>query len=235
MTRSTNRRAAAWLAGAVAGAGLLLSGCSTGQIAETALKEASVQGANADAALLDGGQVIGSVAVREVLIPYPGPEGYERGKQAPVEARIFNDTPQDVVVRVSAARPDEGSNQAVQAQSVVLMGVEPSAAPSTAEPVVSPTGSPAGSPSSAPTTPIEPEGAPAFLEIAAGSFVVLTVESETYLRLDGLADRLRGGMSVPLLFEFNNGLELRVDAPVTAPVTPAPRATADIEEQGEGH
>jgi hypothetical protein len=40
---------------------------------------------------------------------------------------------------------------------------------------------------------------------------------------------------VPLLFQFDNGLELTVTAPVTVPLTPVPRASPEIEELEGGH
>lgn len=211
MTRSTNR-AAAWLTGTALAAGLLLAGCSAGQIAETARKAPSVQGVNADAQLRDDdGRIVGSVAVRDVMVAYDGPEGYERGGAAPLEVRIFNDTPEAVTVRVASAGAQEESDQIIQAGSVVLRGgSDQSESPS-------------------------PTGAPATVEIPAGGFVVLTEESGRYLSLTGLRDRLLPGMSVPLSFQFSNGLELSVNAPVATPLAPAQRATPDIEEPAGGH
>lgn len=145
MTRSTIRRAtvppvnagprtaipipARPLAGAVlaVAAGLLLAGCSVGQVAETARKSPSVAGANATQDLRDAdGNRIGSVAVRDVLVAYEGPAGYRRGGDAPLAARIFNDTRQAVTVRVTVATVDDqadgGSGQVVGAEAVALTG-----------------------------------------------------------------------------------------------------------------
>jgi hypothetical protein len=221
VTRSTNRRAAAWLAGAVVGAGLLLSGCSAGQIAETASKNPSIQGVNADAQLIEGGQVVGSVGVRDVLVVYPGPEGYERGGDAPIEVRIFNETPETVTVQVQAVAPEDGAEGVAQARSVVLTDDAASTTETTGSP------SPGGS---APA-----DGAAPGIEIPAGELIVLSREAESHLRLDGLSDRLLSGMSVPLRFQFSNGLQLEVNAPVAGPLTPIPRATPEVEEAEGGH
>jgi hypothetical protein len=225
VTRSTDRPAAAWLAGAVVGAGLLLSGCSAGQIAETARKDPSIQGVNADAQLVEGGQVVGSVGVRDVLVAYPGPEGYERGGDAPLEVRIFNETPEAVTVQVQAAQPADGANGMIRASSVVLVG---DAAATT--PAAEPTGS--ASPGAGGSAPAD--GAAPSIEIPPGELFILTREAGSYLRLDGLGDRLLAGMSVPLRFQFSNGLQLAVSAPVANPLSPIPRAPAE-EEAEEGH
>jgi hypothetical protein len=242
VTRSTSRRAAALLAGTAMAAGLLLTGCSAGQIAETARKNPSIMGVNAEAQLTDGdGQVVGSVAVRDVLVPYPGQEGYPRLGDAPLEARVFNDTPEPVTVRVLPGLPETDSAQLVRVGSVDLIGgATPSAAPTTAAPVASPTGdgSPAAGESPAGDSPAAESpaaGAPATLEIPAGGFAVLGSDGQRHLRLTGLSDRLVAGASVPLIFQFSNGLELRVNAPVSPPLTPVPRGTPEDEGAEGGH
>jgi hypothetical protein len=64
---------------------------------------------------------------------------------------------------------------------------------------------------------------------------VLTRDSGTYLRLRDLAGPLTAGLAVPLVFEFDNGATIQVNAPVAAPLTPVPRATPEEEELGGGH
>ena len=74
MTRSIrgSRRAALLLSGIAAATSLLASGCGAGQVAETALKEPSVQGVNLTTPN-------GGYAVRGLLVTYPGTEGYRAG------------------------------------------------------------------------------------------------------------------------------------------------------------
>jgi hypothetical protein len=211
VTRSPHRRAAALLAGAVLGAALLLSGCSAGQIAETAKKEPSVQGVNAEASVDDG-----SVAVRDVMVAYPGPEGYEGGEDAPLEVRIFNDTRSEVSVTVRTGAAGTDPEALVRAGSVELVGEETPA-------------------SGADESPAGDGAAPAKLAIPADGYSVLTRDSGTYLRLLDLAGPLTAGLAVPLVFEFDNGATIQVNAPVAMPLTPVPRGTAEEEEPAEGH
>ncbi|HEU4422164.1 MAG TPA: hypothetical protein VFR67_06440, partial [Pilimelia sp.] len=83
MTRSTPRRAAAMLAGAAMAAGVLVSGCSAGQIAETANKRPSVPGLNVQAEVRDdAGTVIGQVALRDLVVTYEDIEGFPAGSDA---------------------------------------------------------------------------------------------------------------------------------------------------------
>ncbi|WP_224387822.1 copper chaperone PCu(A)C [Pseudonocardia sp. ICBG1293] len=86
---SRTRRSArtlAGVAGAVALTGLLISGCGAGQISQTALQVAAVNGANA---------TVGSVDLRDVQIAYPtapaGPDAlYRQGGAAPIVATLVN-------------------------------------------------------------------------------------------------------------------------------------------------
>jgi hypothetical protein len=61
--------------------------------------------------------------------------------------------------------------------------------------------------------------------------VILTPSEDRYLRVTGLADELRPGGSVPLVFEFSNGVALQVVAPVAPPLTPGPRGSAEVAEE----
>ncbi|WP_025617451.1 hypothetical protein [Salinispora cortesiana] len=95
MTRSIrgSRRSALLLAG-LATSGLLLSGCSAGQVAETAGTVPSVQGVNVAA---EGGVF----AVRSLLIAYPGVDGYQAGDDANLDVVLYNDSPNQVTVTVT--------------------------------------------------------------------------------------------------------------------------------------
>lgn len=254
MTRSTNRRTVVALAVA---AGLLLAGCSVGQIAETARKNPSVPGVNADRQLTDSeGRVIGSVAVRDVVVAYQDPKGYPQGGNAPLEARVFNDTLRPVTVTVTVGSLDPTAAQVVGAASVGLVGGRPTAATPDAEQAPAPsaadntrapspggspapgaTASPPSSPEAATRSPGSPPAAAsaASFDIPAGGFVVLSRASGPYLRLTGLRAPLTPGLSVPLRFRFSNGLELAVTAPMAPPLSPVERATPETEDLRGGH
>lgn len=162
------------LAGAaLVAAGLLLAGCSVGQIAETARKNPSVPGANADRQLTDANGLVGSVSVRDVLVAYQDPKGYRRGGDAPLDARVFNDTTGPMTVRVTVARPGTGSGvdspQVVEAGSVSLVGgATPGVSPGTS-PGASPSGLTASGPAVGNPSPDVPNAGPGASGPAAAS------------------------------------------------------------------
>jgi len=231
VTRSTPRRAAALLAGVAIAAGLLASGCSAGQIAETAKKKPSVPGRNVDGAVRDDtGAVIGRVSLRDVVVVYRDPKGFPAGGEAPLQVAIFNDTPEAVRVRVTSPAGAPGEEGTVGAKSVELAGAgaEPTSQPAPPSPSAS------GSPS-APPTPTTPPARPAIIEIPADSFAVLGPNGERWLKLVGLDRSLAPGASVRLMFEFDNGTVLRLTAPVATPLTAGQRATPAAGEGEGGH
>lgn len=122
MTRSIrgSRRAALLLSGVAAATSLLLSGCGAGQISETANKVPSVQGVNISTEN-------GELAVRGLLVEFPGVEGYKAGEDALLNAVIYNDSKNPVTVTVTSQ----------DARDVVVTSVGASASPSP-----SPSGSP---------------------------------------------------------------------------------------------
>jgi len=151
------------------------AGCSAGQITGTDQQVAAVPGVSTDVAVAEG-----RVSLRNVLLTYPGTQGYPRGGSASVQMVIFNDTYQPLRVRVSS--PD--------AAQVVLSGARangtgrpvpptatgsptetrsPTASPrangsaspgasATASPGASPTSSPTGAATASPTR--QPAGSP---------------------------------------------------------------------------
>ncbi|MEU8125725.1 hypothetical protein AB0B68_00740 [Micromonospora sp. NPDC049049] len=243
MTRSIrgSRRAALLLSG-IAAASLLASGCGTGQIAETALKEPSVQGVN----LTTNN---GSFSVRGLLVDYPGTEGYKAGQDAGLGAVIYNDSKETVTVTVTTE----------SAREVVISGGSASPSPSasmspspsgSASPSNSTSGSP--SPSATPSetgsssaTPSAPEsarasgsaspaapGQPARIELAPLSYIQFNSEATTQLRLIGLTEALRSGQNVVVTFDFGNGNTVTGQAPVAVPLTPAAPPSPIIEREG---
>lgn len=211
MTRSIrgSRRMAALLAAAAAT--LLVSGCGAGQIAETALKTPTVPGTNPDLRTADG-----LFKVRNLLLAYPGVEGYPAGGNAVVEVAIFNESANPVTVTISSD----------SARSVVLTST---ATPSPTAPTAPPGAT--QDPLLPPTEPA-PAAEPARIEIPAYGYAVFSSTSARQLQLVGLNQAVRAGQSVNLVFDFN-GQQLSAQAPVRVPLTPAPKPTP--EDIGGGH
>ncbi|MEU2614440.1 hypothetical protein ABZ570_23090 [Micromonospora sp. NPDC007271] len=236
MTRSIrgSGRAALLLAGTAA-ASLLLAGCGSGQVAETALKVPSVQGANVQTpnALY---------LVRGLYVQYPGTEGYQQGADAPLLMVIYNDSPAPVTVTVStdsardvvltgtdASGPQASpSNSPTEPASASPTPSDPNASPSQAlgsgEPT---TGSPSASPSE--SAPAEP----ARIEIPAKGYAQLMPSSNRFLQLVGLHEKLLTGQQVNLTFDFGNGQTIRTTAQVGVPLTPAPAPSAIVHPREE--
>ncbi|MFF0313177.1 hypothetical protein ACFYPH_00805 [Micromonospora sp. NPDC005252] len=236
MTRSINRsrRAALLLSGMAAATSLLASGCGAGQVAETALKEPSVQGVNLTTPN-------GAYSVRGLLVTYPGTEGYRAGQDAPLNAVIYNDSKSTVTVTVTTQ----------SAREVLISGGSASPTPSASE-SESATPSGSGSPSATPSetgsssaTPSAPEsarasgsasaaapGQPARIELAPLSYLQLNSEATTQLRLIGLTEALRSGQNVVVTFDFGNGNTVTGQAPIAVPLTPAAPPSPIIEREG---
>ncbi|MET8252430.1 hypothetical protein [Micromonospora sp. NPDC005197] len=236
MTRSIrgSRRAALLLSGMAAATSLLASGCGAGQVAETALKEPSVQGVNLTTPN-------GAYSVRGLLVTYPGTEGYRAGQDAPLNAVIYNDSKSTVTVTVTTQ----------SAREVLISGGSASPTPSASE-SESATPSGSGSPSATPSetgsssaTPSAPEsarasgsasaaapGQPARIELAPLSYLQLNSEATTQLRLIGLTEALRSGQNVVVTFDFGNGNTVTGQAPIAVPLTPAAPPSPIIEREG---
>ena len=134
--RSMRTRRVAQFAGAVSVAAVALTGCSAGQVAETALKNTSTYGVNADNA-------DASVVLRGLAVAYGSTKGYPAGGNAPLELSLFNQTTQPVTVRI-ASQPLAGTDAKAgvqSAQAVGIVGGTPSAVPSTIPGDVEPSGS----------------------------------------------------------------------------------------------
>lgn len=216
-----HRRVAVLLSGAAVTGALLLSGCAAGQIAETAVKSSSIGGVNIDAP-------DGSVSVRNLSVPYPGIEGYPAGGSAPVEVGLYNNTNEPIAIRVSAAAvTDTDRETLVQAESVVLGGSDETAATPSPEP------DPSASPEPGATeAPAADPGREAIIELPANGWALFTTDGAEPLRVTGLAETLAAGYAVNLVFEFSDGsAPLVVPAPVNMPLSPAPRAPGEQDEE----
>ncbi|MFF5178803.1 hypothetical protein ACFY2Q_12360 [Micromonospora sp. NPDC000316] len=248
MTRSIrgSRRAGLLLVGIAAATGLLASGCGTGQVAETALKEPSVQGVSLTTAN-------GAYAVRGLLVDYPGTEGYKAGQDALLNAVIYNDSKSTVTVTVTTESARElvissGSASATpSAEASGSASPSASASPSTSESgSPSPSATPSGTGSSS-ATPSAPEsarasgsaspaapGQPARIELAPQSYLQLNSEATSQLRLIGLNEALRSGQNIVVTFDFGNGNTVTSPVPIAVPLTAPPVPSPIIERLG-GH
>jgi len=220
------------LAGAAAVTALLASGCSAGQIAETAEQVPAVPGANVDVSAFDG-----TLSVRNAMVVYHA-GGYEKDADAPVDLLIFNDTAKAVTLTVSSPSA-ESVTLAAGAKGTPSPSVSPSASPTptSASATPSATATPSGTPSATPTAeptpsvePTPPPAPPATVEIAAGSFAALTPAGGQFLQLIGLKDELKAGGTVELVFDFGGGVTKTLEVPVGVPLTPVPRASAETDE-----
>ncbi|MEH1027945.1 hypothetical protein ACWD6L_10600 [Micromonospora profundi] len=242
MTRSIrgSRRAALLLSG-IAAASLLVSGCGTGQIAETAEKEPSVQGVSLTTAN-------GAYAVRGLLVDYPGTEGYQAGQDALLNAVIYNDSKSTVTVTITTESAREVVISSGSASATPSAEASASASPSATESsTASPSATPSatGSASAAPSTPSAPEsarasgsaspaapGQPARIELAPQSYLQLNSEATSQLRLVGLKEALRSGQNVFVTFDFGNGNTVTGPAPIAVPFTAPPVPSPIIEREG---
>ncbi|MDG4833482.1 hypothetical protein O7627_29855 [Solwaraspora sp. WMMD1047] len=214
-----------WVALLVGGvattAGLMLSGCSAGQIAETANKVPSAQGVNAETAN-------GEYAIRGLLLAFPGLDGYEAGDNAIMNVVIYNDSPSPVTVTVTSqdarevviANAEPAAGTAVSPTEIPLT-TPPPAGTDSPRPDARPTGSPSPSPSAR----------PARVQIPPLGHVQLNTEAEQVLQLVGLDESLRSGQNAFVTFDFGNGYTVTAPAPVAVPLSPAGPPSQIIERE----
>ncbi|GGM04156.1 hypothetical protein [Nakamurella endophytica] len=116
MSRTVRPRGAT-LAACVVAAGLVLSGCAAGQISQTAMEAAAVDGGNANA---------GNLSVLNVEFSQTGPGGYAAGQDAPLQLVLSNSGLQsDTLTAISSTVAGSGAitGQAViPGQSLVQVG-----------------------------------------------------------------------------------------------------------------
>ncbi len=218
------------------GAAVALTGCSAGQITQTATQVAPVPGTDVDA---------GQVGLRNLVIQYPGPEGYPAGADAPLIVRIFNNgqtpitltgvsadkatsvsligTPE--VVPTTEAPPPPTTTAPASPDATATATTEPTTT-ATAEPTATATAEPTPMPTRAPEISIT---------IPPQSFVLLVPGqgSSGHLRLDRLAQSIAPGESAQVTFTFSDGTTVTVPVPLAPPTSEVPRATP-IVEPGHG-
>lgn len=242
MTASSTRRRPVQarriaVAAVVAGvaAAVALTGCSSGQITQTGSQVAAVPGTDVDA---------GQVALRNLVIQYPGPEGYQAGDDAPLIVRVFNNglTP---ITLTGVSADKAGSVSLVGTPEVVPTTEAPpppatTTAPASPDTTTTATGEPPATATAEPTpTPTRAPAAPISITIPPQSFVLLVPGqgSNGYLRLDGLTEAITPGESTQVTFTFSDGTTATLPVPLAPPTSEVPRATPIIEpgHGGAGH
>jgi copper(I)-binding protein len=226
-TANTARRAAAIaIAGAAAAA---LSACGAGHETQTDLKVSAIAGVNVDA---DG------LALRDLQVEFDSAEGYAAGDAAALRVWIGNEGTSDIslvgveteagtVTFVSPAA--QAAEEAAEAASPSEDAGETAAAGATE------------TPSEAATTAEEDpfEGETTFdIPIAASEYVRLdeAVEDGDYLLIEDLADDLKSGDTVEVVFLFSNGQEVAAQLPIGQDLTgEEDRSYFEPEEEAEGH
>jgi copper(I)-binding protein len=218
------------LSAVVLAAGMfLLSGCGSGQSAQTATQDSAIVGVNTRSA-------DGQIAVRDAHVRFA--REYQAGTNAPLVLRLFNESTQ--LVTLTGVTAERGS-------VVVVSKVAPTTAPpTTAPPTPSANPSASASPngsrrpsasasapaptSAAPTTPPALGSPNISIPIPPQSFVVLVPdESDRWLAVDKLAEPVTSGdaVTVTLTFTYADGSTTRVTdlrMPVGVPLSPGPRA-----------
>jgi len=236
----------ALLSAAALGAAALVSGCGAGQISQTADMQPAVPGANSTV----GPSADGSIQLRNVLIEYPGVDGYRQGENAPLQLSIFNTGRAAVtLVRVET---DAAAAVTLQGGPIVAGTAAPSPGATAAQPhnpPVQTTGIPEASPSKTPSAPASesPEetssptpsesaptapsgagspatagGGPVSVTVPPNSYVALSSAAGATLRLEQLSRAIRPGEAVTMTFVFDNGARYTFDVPVGLPSAPAP-------------
>ncbi len=230
--------ARAWAAlAAGAGAVLALAGCSAGQVTQTSEQVAAVPGTDADA---------GSIALRNLVIVYDGPEGYPAGGDAPLVVRLFNNGPE--AITLTGVTADKAASVQLVGSPTVEPTQTPSAPPPEAtatspapeasptatgspSPETSPTGSPSPEPTAEATTP-PPAPLPLSITIPPQSYVLLVPgEADGHLVLTGLAEEITPGESILVTFTFDDGVTVTVAVPLAPPQNQIPRATPVVEPE----
>jgi hypothetical protein len=205
-----------------------LSACSAGQITQTSNQVAAVPGANGNTG--PGG----TIALRNLLVPFNDPAGYPAGGDAPMIVRIFNDGANTVtLVGVTAVGTASGVTVVGGTATPTPTPARTSASPKTSPSATSsatpdrsgtPTGSasptPGGSPTPSPTASVPAGSAKISVAIPASGYAELVPGQGQYLQLTGLTNALTPGQGVPVTFTFDDGSSITLSLPV-GPATAA--------------
>ncbi|MEU8815971.1 hypothetical protein [Actinoplanes sp. NPDC048796] len=241
--RSLGTRRVALAAGVATVAVMALTGCSAGQVAETAILKTPISGLNTSSP-------DGRLEIRNLQVVYKSPEGYAAGETAQLELSLYNTTTSSIQVSISSAPAQGTTNNVVSARQIGLTGGAAAASPG---PAPEPSGSrpsqdeqPGGVPSadasapspasgtvpSAPSEQEQQQVEPAQITIPALSSATFLPEDEQKVLAVGLSDKLAPGTSLALTFEVSGVSQpLQVQAPFQVPLSPASRGPALTEHE----
>ncbi|GIG70752.1 hypothetical protein [Phytomonospora endophytica] len=194
-----------------------VSACSAGQVTQTADTVAAVPGANL--------QVGEYIMMNDVMITYPGPQGYPSGGTASMILRIFNNGPDADVLKAVSVSPGEGGSPGASDVRLVNGGGAP--APSDS-------GSPSADASGGPVT--TPGSSAINVTILPNDKQALVPGEGPYLEVSGLSGAFKPGQSLLVTFEFERAGTKQAEIPMGLPTVPGERSHAEFPEaEGEGH
>ncbi|GAA3386680.1 hypothetical protein [Cryptosporangium minutisporangium] len=257
-TRRRGRRAATLITLGLVGA-FALTGCSSGQIAETALKVASIPGVDSQA---------GDVAIRNVVVSFP-PEGYTwpAGSNVPLQLTLINNgntgdrltsVTSDIAGSVVLQEVPEGGQATVGPTVTPSASASETASPSAGTPSagdVTPSGavvvgtptptlsggvpSPApsrGTPSPVVESPLATASPAASLPLEIPARRVVPLQpGGPQLVLTSITEELDAATVVTVTFNFERGGSVTLQVPFAAPESPLPRASVTHENEEGGH
>jgi len=214
--RSLGTRRVAQAAGAAMAAVIALSGCSAGQVAETALLKSPISGLNTQTP-------DGALLIRNLQVAYNDPTGYPANGTAPLQVALFNQTQQPLTVTITSKPQTNVVPGVVSAMQVGVGAPAPSAGAAAAP-------SPDASAAAGPAPALQPAK---FTIPALGSQTFNPEGGPTTLQAQGLSNVLKPGYSLSLTFQVENGPTLDVLAPFAIPTSPASRAPGNDQENHE--
>jgi hypothetical protein len=212
--RSLGTRRVALAAGAATAAVIALSGCSAGQVAETAMVKSPTSGLNTQSP-------DGALLIRNLQVAYNDPTGYPANGTAPLEGSLFNQTEQPITVTITS-RPQTNAGAGVVSATQIGVGAPASSSDASASPA------PSAPASSAPTLQ-----SAKFTIPALGSQTFKSEGGPTTLQAQGLSNALKPGYSLALTFQMESGAAVDALAPFAIPASPASRAPGIEDENQE--
>ncbi|WP_067668242.1 hypothetical protein [Nocardia miyunensis] len=205
--RSAVRRSAVAVAALAAGAALALSGCSSGQIAQTARQVSAVNGNTAD---------VGNVALRDVRILLPQSEDYTNAKGGKALLAFS-------AVNFGADKPDELSSITTDLGTVKVTPADTTLDPGrtvvAGGPDAMESSSPAASTSSAPASGAATT-APSTSAQAADGKATSGPSEPILVEISGLTKDITPGPTYPVTFNFKEAGTVLVNVPVDAGSAP---------------
>jgi len=213
--RSLGTRRVALAAGAAIAAVIALSGCSAGQVAETAILKSPISGLNTQSP-------DGTLLIRNLQVAYDGPTGYPANGTAPLQLSLYNQTEQPMTVTITSGPQTGAGPMVVSATQIGVGALAPSAE---ASPAVGASASPATS-----TPALQPAK---FTIPALGSQTFNPEGGATTLQAQGLSGALKPGYALALTFQTDSGATIDALAPFAIPTSPASRAPGIENENHE--